>query len=74
MCIVHFKYEDFPMRHLENLGWRLKKHSGKFRRVWAMNEGEGPALKPGARKAEIKAWGYNTEILEMCGLHFRRIT
>lgn len=39
-----------------------------------MKEGEGPALKPGARKAEMKAWGSNTEILEMCGPHFRGIT
>lgn len=39
-----------------------------------MKEGEGPALKPAARKAEIKAWGHNTEILEMCGPNLRRMT
>lgn len=34
-----------------------------------MKEAEGPALKPAARKAEIKARGDNTEILEECGSH-----
>lgn len=36
-----------------------------------MKEGEGPALKPAASEAEIKAQGDNTEILEVCGSYLR---
>ena len=36
-----------------------------------MKEGEGPALKPAAGEAEIKAQGDNTEILEVCGSYLR---
>lgn len=39
-----------------------------------MKDGEGPALKPAARKAEIKAQRDNTEILEVCESHLRQIT